>query len=126
MPSCDHHDVEKGERRGHFRGKPRPGRRVRIVFQGPGTQERSAYTRNIGVGGAFVVTPFAPTVGTQLRLVVDMPTGAPLEVRGEVRWLGHPEPDQPGMGVRFFGMDVDQLLLLNDYFASLTPTLDLD
>lgn len=99
---------------------------MRVTFQVPGTQERSAYTRNIGVGGAFVVTPFAPPVGTQLRLVVEMPTGAPLEVRGDVRWLGHPEPDQPGMGVRFSGLDVEQLLLLNDYFASLTPILDLD
>jgi uncharacterized protein (TIGR02266 family) len=89
-----------------------------------GAPEQSAHTRNIGVGGAFIVTPFPAPVGSQLRLTIEMPNGQPLEVRAEVRWLGQPEPDQPGMGVRFAGLDVDQLLLLNEYFASLTPALD--
>ena len=120
---------DKGERRGHFRGKPRPGRRVRVSFvsasnHGSSAPPQSAHTRNIGVGGAFIVTSAPPPVGTQVRLTIEMPNGQPLEVRAEVRWHGRPEPDQPGMGVRFAGLDVDQLLLLNEYFASLTPALD--
>jgi hypothetical protein len=30
------------------------------------------------------------------------------------------------MGVKFSGLDVDQLLALNEYFASLTSTVDHD
>ena len=36
------------------------------------------------------------------------------------------EDPVPGMGVRFHGLDVGELLLLNEYFASLTATLDHD
>ena len=61
---------DKGERRGHFRGKPRPGRRVQVRFQLAGGAEVVAHTKNIGVGGAFIVTPQPPALGTHLRLVV--------------------------------------------------------
>ena len=94
-------------------------------FQAPGGEELSAHTKNIGVGGAFVVTSSPPKVGTHVRLWIEMPnTGSSLEVRAEIRWLSA-APD-PGMGVRFAGLDVDQLLALNEYFASLTATVDHD
>jgi uncharacterized protein (TIGR02266 family) len=127
---------DKGERRGHFRGKPRPGRRVQVRYQatghqGAGSEEQRAHTKNIGVGGAFILTARPLKVGTHLRLVVDMPVGTPIEVRAEVRWVVAPAlpgaegPTQdPGMGVRFAGLDVEQLLALNEYFASLTATID--
>src|SRR6185295_18238185 len=98
---------DKGERRGHFRGKPRPGRRVQVRFQPASGAEVSAHTKNIGVGGAFVVTPQPPRVGSQLRLVIEMPNATELEVRGEVRWLST-DAAEPGMGVRFAGLEVDQ------------------
>src|SRR5256885_310296 len=56
----------KRERRGHFRGKPRPGRRVevryRVTERGETGEELRAFTKNIGVGGAFILTtdPAAP------------------------------------------------------------------
>ncbi len=116
---------DKGERRGHFRGKPRPGRRVQVRYQVSGGEEVSAHTKNIGVGGAFIVVADPPKVGTHLRLWIEMPnTGSALEVRAEVRWIA--SSPEPGMGVRFAGLDVDQLLALNEYFASLTATVDHD
>ena len=116
---------DKGERRGHFRGKPRPGRRVQVRFQLAGGAEVVAHTKNIGVGGAFIVTPQPPALGTHLRLVVEMPSsGESIEVRAEVRWLSGVGTPEAGMGVRFAGLDVDQLLALNEYFASLTATVD--
>ncbi len=123
---------DKGERRGHFRGKPRPGRRVQVRYQAVGAEEQRAHTKNIGVGGAFVLTSRPPKVGTHLRLVVEMPTGPPIEVRAEVRWIvpavspgaGESQAPEAGMGVRFAGLDVEQLLALNEYFASLTATVD--
>jgi uncharacterized protein (TIGR02266 family) len=118
------------ERRGHFRGKPRPGRRVEVTYQPEGdgaSPPVRAVTKNIGVGGAFVSTPDPLPPGTPLRLTLVVPQATqPIEVRAEVRWIidgKHDEPERDyGMGVKFSALDVEQLMLLNDYFASLTTT----
>src|SRR5262245_59137306 len=120
MPASD-----KRERRGHFRGKPRPGRRVEVDYRVGDGAMRRAYTRNIGIRGAFVVTPSPPPVGTpvQLRLLLTGPTGspAPIEVRAEVRWTSA-TADLVGMGLKFHALEVEELLALNEYFASLAGT----
>jgi uncharacterized protein (TIGR02266 family) len=125
--------IEKRERRSHFRGKPRPGRRVELAYRvidtaGEESDESRAFTRNIGIGGAFVVTEDPAPPGAELRLVVQIPTsGKSIEVRGEVRWIADGDLDAVhGMGVKFHGLDVDQLLELNEYFTSLTSTVDHD
>jgi len=133
------------ERRGHFRGKPRPGRRVEVTFQleaDGAAQPVHAVTKNIGVGGAFVSTTDPPPPGTALRLSLVVPKAQQpgdersssggfrtvIEVRAEVRWIVDGKHDEPeseyGMGVKFSALDVEQLMLLNEYFASLT-TADL-
>ena len=72
--SRDHEIVaeSKRERRGHFRGKARPGRRVEVryrVFEhGQLSEEQRAYTKNIGVGGAFIITPDPAPPGTTLQI----------------------------------------------------------
>ena len=123
------------ERRGYFRGKPRPGRRVEVRYRVlDGTDqppEHLAFTKNIGVGGAFILTPEPPAPGAELQIALTVPNARnPIEVTAEVRWIvdgKHDEPEREhGMGVRFFGLDVDQLLALNEYFASLTSTVDVD
>jgi uncharacterized protein (TIGR02266 family) len=117
---------EKRERRSHFRGKPRPGRRVEVSYQVAGQSAetaRTAHTRNIGVGGAFIVTATPEASGAMLRLALRVPTSRdPIEVKAEVRWNtpGDGTGEPPGMGVKFLGLEVDELLLLNEYFASLT------
>lgn len=119
--------ADKRERRTHFRGKPRPGRRVEVEYRVEGNPPVSAYTRNIGVGGAFVVTPTPPPPGTRVRLAIRIPTASqgPLEVDAEVRWNARGDVDEvPGMGVKFLGLDVEELLALNEYFASLTGADD--
>ena len=106
----------KRERRGHFRGKPRPGRRVDVSFTAADGGEHRAHTRNIGVGGAFVVTPIPAPPGTPLTLLVHVPGAqAPITVRCEVRWV-----EDEGMGLRFEPLEVEAALQLNEYFASLT------
>ena len=134
----------KRERRGHFRGKARPGRRVevryRILEGGQLGDEQRAFTKNIGVGGAFIMTTHPPPPGTALQIALNVPAASrALEVRGDVRWViadADAEPDEEnapvaadderGMGVKFAGLDVDQLMALNEYFGSLTSTMDHD
>jgi len=113
---------DKRERRSHYRGKPRPGRRVEVSFtvvgDGASAEPQHAFTRNIGIGGAFVVTDTPARPGASLSLSIHVPTApTPIEVEGEVRWAG---ANPPGMGVKFGGLGVEELLQLNEYFASLT------
>jgi hypothetical protein len=120
--------TDRRERRNHFRGKPRPGRRVEVEYQIGDAAPRRAFTRNVGIGGAFIVTPEPESPGTMLRLSLRVPTATdPVSVRAEVRWTsngdGTPE-SLSGMGVKFLGLEVEELLQLNEYFASLTGTDD--
>ena len=64
--------VEKRARE-HFRGKPRPGRKISLGYRPrEGTLVRTV-TRDIGVGGAFVLTRAPLSVGSELVLVLDVP-----------------------------------------------------
>jgi uncharacterized protein (TIGR02266 family) len=125
----------KRERRDHFRGKPRNGRRVevryRVLEHGQLSDEVRAYTKNIGVGGAFIFCLDPAPPGATLQIALQVPaTARALEVRGDVRWIVDGQDDEPeaehGMGVKFHSLDVEQLLALNEYFASLTATVDID
>ena len=117
-------ETSRYERRRHFRGKPRPGRRlpVRWRLSGPWIP---AETRNIGVGGAFIATPQPLEIGEEIAVELHIPTcDRTFEVRAQVRWCqpkaGLGPGEDAGMGVQFIGVDIDVLLELNDYFASLT------
>jgi hypothetical protein len=107
------------ERRRHFRGKARPGRVLPIRFRAVAhTGWVTAETRNIGVGGAFIVSQLAQPVGAELTVELTLPTtDQTLALPAVVRWAA-----ADGMGVQFVGVDVDVLLELNDFFATLTGT----
>ncbi len=115
------------ERRQHFRGKPRPGRRLAIRYRASGGDWIRAETRNIGVGGAFIATADPMASGSPVEIELEVPTcEKPLILRGQVRWAQHDGEGEDGagagggIGVQFQDIDIDVLLELNDYFASLT------
>lgn len=108
------------ERRQHFRSKGRPGRVLPVKFR---AQEHTGWivaeTRDIGTGGAFIASPLVQPVGTPLTIELTLPTTEQtFALPGIVRWASVGPPGG-GMGVQFIGVDVDVLLELNDYFASL-------
>lgn len=117
MPSQQMH-----EKRRYFRGKARPGRRVDLYYRvaAPANAARiAAVTSNIGVGGAFILTEQPPELGTELHIEIDVPTADDLiKVTAEVRWTS--DGEETGMGVKFLNLDVEALLKLSEYFASLT------
>ncbi len=118
----------KGRSKGRIRTqKPRQARAggdveciYRLILAGREGPPIRSRTRNIGVGGAFVVTDRPPPIGTQLTLALivhDSPRRPPwtLELRGEVRWQkgeSNVVGEEAGMGVVFYGLDVEQLRLL--------------
>jgi PilZ domain-containing protein len=76
----------------------------------------TAETRNIGVGGAFIASAQPLSVGTTLTVELKLPTSdQTFTLPAVVRWASA----DGGMGVQFVGVDVDVLLELNDYFATL-------
>jgi PilZ domain len=112
------------ERRRHFRGKPRPGRVMAVRFRTDGGAWRSGETRNIGVGGAFIADADGVAVGAAIEIELTLPScDAALALRGVVRRAGTADGSgdgERGIGVEFMDVEVDVLLELNDYFATLT------
>ena len=81
----------------------------------------TAETRNIGTGGAFIASQLAQAVGSHLTVEITLPTTDQVfTLPAVVRWAD--VGTDGGMGVQFVGVDVDVLLELNDYFATLTGT----
>lgn len=122
-------ESKKVERRVHFRGKARAGRRVELEYATIDENKHETcdpidgVTSNIGVGGAFILNAEPFPVGTRMRIKLRVPTAElPIAVEGEVRWVITKEQNEhgAGMGVKFYGLDVEALLKLSEYFASLT------
>ena len=80
-----------------------------------------AETRNIGVGGAFILGATLAT-RTEIELEIDIAgREAPLVLGGEVRWTADGTGEDPlGVGVQFLDVDIDVMLELNSYLATLT------
>jgi hypothetical protein len=114
-------DGPRHERRQHFRGKARPGRILPIRFRTEANKPWvDAETRNIGVGGAFIATAQVLPAGAPLTVELALPsTDQVFTLPAIARWSSA-DAMGGGMGVQFVGVDVDILLELNDYFASLT------
>lgn len=131
----------EAERKGrdHYRGKARVGRRVEVGFRAaeatssnpdPATGQK-LFTKNIGVGGAFLLTTDPLPTGTKLSVTLTVPSRPlPLSIAAEVRWIidgKHDEPEsEHGMGVKFSAIAVDDLLLLNEFFSSIPDSIDID
>ncbi len=118
-------ETKKQEKRRHFRGKARPGRRVDVTYAVAADDDAepiAAVTANIGVGGAYILTANPEPIGTELRIQLEVPTRKEtIEVKAEVRWnTTRGGDDRAGMGVKFLDLDVESLLALSEYFASLT------
>jgi hypothetical protein len=103
------------ESRKHYRGVARQGRHVAVEVRLAGRASVAARTRDIGVGGAFILSndPFLP--GSHIEVVLQVAPEAPLVLGAEVRWI---EPGH-GMGIRFDTLAVDDLLVLGEYLSTI-------
>jgi len=89
------------------------------------------HSHDVSRGGMFIKTPSPFPPGTLLKFEVKIAEDQKvIQGVGRVVWKRETETsdkERPnGMGVKFNGLDVDQLLALNEYFASLTSTVDHD
>lgn len=120
----------KSERRRHFRGSARPGRTIDIKWRAKGSADdhQTAITRNIGVGGAFVVTDSRPPIGSLVELIIEIPDQPrAISLTAEVRWVAEgAEGTKGGLGARFLDLDVPSRLTLSEYFATLNGPVGSD
>jgi uncharacterized protein (TIGR02266 family) len=109
---------------GHFRGSSRPQAAVEVRIHrlwATSPEPLPAYTRDIGIGGAFVVTDECLERGERVRLVLAAPTAwQPLAIEAEVAWWREGGDQGPaGVGMRFVAPDDDQAVALRDLVAAL-------
>jgi uncharacterized protein (TIGR02266 family) len=77
-----------------------------------------AVTRNMGLGGMYIVTEMAMPMGSTVQLRFRVPTlRDPIEVRAAVRWA----EEGLGMGVQFDGLRAREVWALNRFFKVVTP-----
>jgi hypothetical protein len=110
-----------GERRTHFRDRRVAGRRVEIRFRrqvGEYRHWQTLVTEDIGLGGAFVMSPAPLPAGTRLDVEIVIPAADAITAAAEVRWCS--TGDRSGMGLRFDALDVESRLALSEYFATLS------
>ena len=86
------------ERRHHFRGKARTGHDLGVRFRAVAqTEWIAAGARDVGAGGAFIITSQAAEAGTEIVIELVLPTSDQVfTLSAAVRWVS-PE----GMGVQF-------------------------
>ena len=122
------------ERRSHFRGRSRPGRRVDVEYHRvdgadtvDGSRSVTVVTANIGVGGAYLLTKAPEATGTTLSISLAVPDLLqPLLLEAEVRWAVSESAAQgpgipgAGMGVKFAPLEVESLVVLQNYFSTLS------
>jgi PilZ domain len=75
--------------------------------------------------GLFFVSEFLDDLGETAKISVEIPNrAAPLELRGEVRWIND-NPNSGGMGVRLFDVSLEDRAVLSNLPAlllGLTPS----
>lgn len=85
-----------------------------------------ARIRGIGIGGTFIETDIAATVGTRMRLQLFPPSAdderdpGMLSVCAEVRWVSHGRggTTHTGVGVAFRDLTAEDEIRLHGYFSA--------
>ena len=100
----------------HRRADRRYDRRLEIEVTSDGTTF-TTHTRNISLGGLYLLSERAIAFGSKIKLRFKVPTQPePIEVDGEVRWLESEDGDVHGVGVQFGGLRARDVWALNKFF----------
>ena len=105
----------------HRRSDRRYERKLTIDINHEG-QSFTAHTRNVSLGGMFLVCDRSLPFGARVKLSFRVPTQAePILVDGQVRWAETDEGNVSGIGVRFEGLRARDVWALNKFFEQASP-----
>jgi uncharacterized protein (TIGR02266 family) len=84
------------------------------------------FVENLSEGGVFIATREPLPMGSQLTMMIGLPDGgAPIAVRGEVRWTREPTSEGAplGMGIRFVDLSFEDGDRIRAFIADRAPIL---
>ena len=100
----------------HRRADRRYDRRIEIEVTANGVAF-ATHTRNLSLGGMYIIADRALPFGTKVKLRFTVPTQTEvIEVEGEIRWVESEDGDTHGMGVQFGGLRARDVWALNKFF----------
>jgi uncharacterized protein (TIGR02266 family) len=104
------------------RRNPRHALEIELEFT-EDTHFYAGITQDLSEGGVFVATYRVLPVGTHLWLSFDLPDGARVRARGEVRWIReeHEGSLRPGMGVAFLELEAEALVAITKFCGARAP-----
>ncbi len=102
--------------------KPIPG-----VFETAGGVRCKGAVLDLSLDGLFFATRYLPECRDQIRVVLQLPTGTPIKVRGEVRWTTtNSAHGEPGFGLEIERPPDEYRALCQGFLAELSSLLSSD
>ena len=85
----------------------------------------SGWGTNLSVGGVFVNSQHAASVGTRVQILLQLPGHSECKLAGRVAWAqpSGPGVDEPGMGIEFLEVDEKTLTLVGKMVEKLSQDL---
>ena len=100
----------------HRRADRRYDRRLEVEVTSEGATFVT-HTRNISLGGVYLLADRTLPFGAKVKLRFSVPTQTePIEVDGEVRWVESDNGEVHGLGVQFGGLRARDVWALNKFF----------
>jgi len=94
------------------RKQTRYDRKIEVSVALGGGEAKTAFTRNMSLGGLYLESADRPALGSRAQLKFRIPTQKdPIDVGGTVRWV-----DGAGFGVQFDGLRARDVYALGKYF----------
>jgi uncharacterized protein (TIGR02266 family) len=102
----------------HRRADRRYDRRLEVEIAVDGTSFQT-YTRNVSLGGVYLIADRPVRFGSKVKLKFVVPTQPePIEVEGEVRWVESADAGTQGIGIQFGGLRARDVWALNKFFET--------
>ncbi len=98
------------------------------VFETAGGVRGKGAVLDLSLGGFFFATRNLPECGDQIRVVLQLSSGTPIKVRGEVRWTTtrNSAHGEPGFGLEIERPPDEYRALCQGFLAELSSLLSSD
>jgi len=80
---------------------------LKVNMEYPNNHYLFEYSSNLSQSGIFIQTDDPLSPGTHVHLQFSLPDQHLIRTRGEVIWVNDDDESEPGMGVKFLGLSVE-------------------
>lgn len=96
------------------RKTPRVPIQLKVDVESPNEHYLFEYSSNLSQNGIFIQSTEPLDPGTKVNIQFSLPDSYLIRTRGEVIWVNDEEEEEPGMGIKFIGLDEkDREMILN-------------